>query len=268
DAIAAWPSADLTVIAAVGFVGVRPTLAAISAGKQIALANKEALVAAGSVIMPLAEKHSVAIAPIDSEHSAIWQCLRAGGLHEVRRLILTASGGPFRQRPLGTFNAITPAEAEFRDGSVIAQLGVPDMTLPIAHALFYPERVAAHAHSVRFDPTAAGALEFSTPEPERYPALALARRAYAMGPTGGAVLNAADEVAVAAFLDGRIRFPQIVQLVESVLNEHNVVSRPTIDDIESVDRWARKRAGELVAGASTRSVTTGWNRKSDLQELD
>ncbi|HWO57831.1 MAG TPA: 1-deoxy-D-xylulose-5-phosphate reductoisomerase [bacterium] len=306
---AAWPTADVAVIAAVGFAGVRPTLAAITAGKRIALANKETLVAAGAVVMPEARRHHAAIVPIDSEHSAIWQCLQTGARSEVRRLILTASGGPFRTRPLATFGRITPAEAlahptwsmgpritidsatmmnkgfeiieaawlfdlppervdvvihpqsivhsmvEFQDGSVVAQMGIPDMTLPITYALFGPERPPATADVPRYQPAQRQPLEFFEPAPERYPALELARAAWRQGPTGGAVLNAADEVAVAAFLEERLPFTRIIPLVERVLSEHVVVPNPTIGDIEEADRWARRRAEELAGTAGGRVMT-------------
>ncbi|MEW5701455.1 MAG: 1-deoxy-D-xylulose-5-phosphate reductoisomerase [Candidatus Zixiibacteriota bacterium] len=304
-AIAAWTGVATVVVAVVGFAGVRPTLAAITAGKNVALANKETLVAAGAVVMPLARKHGAAISPIDSEHSAIWQCLRAGRREEVRRLILTASGGPFRTRPLSTFGQITPDEAlahptwsmgpritidsatmmnkgfeileaswlfdvdpacvdvvihpqsivhslvEFHDGSSVAQMGVPDMTLPIAYALFAPERVESAPDLHPFDLASSGPLEFMPPEAERYPALDLARRAGIVGGTAGAVLNAADEVAVAAFLDHRLPFTGIVSLVQAVLDEHDVVFDPGFDDIVSADRWARARA-EQHLGMSRR----------------
>jgi 1-deoxy-D-xylulose-5-phosphate reductoisomerase len=306
---AAWPTADVAVIAAVGFAGVRPTLAAITAGKRIALANKETLVAAGAVVMPEAHRHHAAIVPIDSEHSAIWQCLQAGARSEVRRLILTASGGPFRTRPLATYERITPAEAlahptwsmgpritidsatmmnkgfeiieaswlfdlppervdvvihpqsivhsmvEFQDGSVVAQMGIPDMTLPITYALFGPERPPATPDVPRYQPAQRQPLEFFEPEPERYPALELARAAWRIGPAGGAVLNAADEVAVAAFLEERLPFTRIIPLVERVLSEHVVVPNPTIGDIEEADRWARRRAEELAGTTGGRVMT-------------
>lgn len=307
EEVAAWPTADTTVVAAVGFAGVRPTLAAAAAGKRIALANKESLVTAGAVIMPWVRERGVSLAPIDSEHSAIWQCLRAGGPEEVERLILTASGGPFRQRPVSTFASITPEEAlahptwkmgprisidsatmmnkgfevieaawlfdvapervdvvihpesivhsmvEFRDGSVVAQLGVPDMTLPIAYALFAPERPPAVEAVPRFDPLTAGPLHFEALDPDRFPALGLAREAYAMGSTAGAVLNAADEVAVAAFLAGRLSFLGMTEVIEGVLGEHHVVPEPDIDDIEAADRWARERVESRLGRSISRA---------------
>ena len=308
--VAAWPSADVAVIASVGFTGVRPTLAAIAAGKKIALANKETLVAAGAVVIPAARKAGTPIAPIDSEHSAIWQCLRAGGRGEVKRLILTASGGPFRTRPIDTFDRITLAEAlahptwkmgpritidsatmmnkgfeiieaawlfdippeqvdvvihpqsiihsmvEFQDGSVISQMGIPDMTIPIAYALFAPERPPATNDVPLYSPSSGPTLEFFEPDPARFPALDLARAAYRMGATGGAALNAADEVAVAAFLEEKLPFARIIPLVERVLNDHNAVREPSIEDIEDVDRWARMRASELTDSVAGRVITS------------
>lgn len=308
--VASWQHADVAVIAVVGFAGVRPTLAAIRAQKKIALANKETLVAAGALVVPEAKKARVEIAPIDSEHSAIAQCLRAGEKREVQRLILTASGGPFRTRPLQTFDSITPAEAlahptwrmgpritvdsatmmnkgfeiieaawlfgispehvdvvihpqsiihsmvEFQDGSVISQMGMPDMTIPITYALFGPERLPASVDVPRYDPLDAGTLEFFAPDPGRFPALDLARAAWRLGPTGGAVLNAADEVAVSAFLEERLPFARIIPLVEKVLNDHTVVRTPVLEDIEEADRWARACAAEITSKAGSRVITS------------
>lgn len=308
--IAAWSTADVAVVASVGFTGVRPTLAAIAAGKRVALANKETLVAAGAVVMPAATKAGVSIAPIDSEHSAIWQCLRAGERNEIKRLILTASGGPFRSRPLGTYDRITPAEAlahptwkmgpritidsatmmnkgfeiieaawlfgvdpedidvvihpqsivhsmvEFADGSVISQMGLPDMTLPISYALFAPERPPSPPSVPRFQPDSKSPLEFFSPDPVRFPALGIAREAFRLGSAGGAVLNAADEVAVAAFLEERLPFARIIVLVERVLNEHTALQHPSIEDIEAVDSWARVRAAELVDEVGSHTIAS------------
>jgi 1-deoxy-D-xylulose-5-phosphate reductoisomerase len=308
--VAAWPSADVVVIASVGFTGVRPTLAAITAGKRIALANKETLVAAGALVVPAARHAGVSIAPIDSEHSAIWQCLRAGDRGEVKRLILTASGGPFRARPIDTFDQITPAEAlahptwkmgpritidsatmmnkgfeiieaawlfdippervdvvihpqsiihsmvEFQDGSVIAQMGIPDMTIPITYALFAPERILATHDVPAYNPSTKPVLEFFEPDSTRFPALDLARAALRSGPLGGAVLNAADEVAVASFLEERLPFARIIPLVERVLGGHAKVENPAIADIEEADRWARARANELMPTVGSRTITS------------
>lgn len=305
EEVAAWPSLQTVIVAVVGFAGVRPTLAAIRAGHHIALANKETLVAAGALVMDAARRMAVSIAPIDSEHSAIWQCLRAGKPNEVRRLILTASGGPFRSRPLETFDTITPAEAlahptwrmgsritidsatmmnkgfeiieaawlfgmeplrvdvvihpqsiihsmvEFQDGSVIAQMGPPDMTIPIAYALFGPDRPEAPPDTPRMNLTTLGTLGFEMPDVRRYPALNLAREAFAAGPTATAVLNAADEAAVAAFLGERIPFPAITAHVADAMAAHSVASRPSIDDITDADRWARDFVNERVRGAYT-----------------
>lgn len=308
--VAAWPNADIVVIASVGFTGVRPTLAAIESGKRIALANKETLVAAGAVVVPAARRAGVSIAPIDSEHSAIWQCLRAGARGEVKRLILTASGGPFRSRPIDSFERITPSEAlahptwkmgpritvdsatmmnkgfeiieaawlfdippeqvdvvihpqsiihsmvEFQDGSVISQMGIPDMTIPITYALFAPERLPATHDVPVYDPSDKPVLEFFEPDSTRFPALDLARAAYSSGPLGGAVLNAADEVAVAAFLEERLSFARIIPLVERVLSGHLKVENPTITDIEEADRWARVKATELTSKVGSRTITS------------
>ncbi len=308
--MAAWPSIQTLVVAVVGFAGAAPTLAAIDAGKNIALANKETLVAAGAVVMPRARQRGVTIAPIDSEHSAVWQCLRAGAHEEVRKIILTASGGPFRNRPLETFAAITPAEAlnhptwrmgpritidsatmmnkafeiieatwlfdltpdqidvvihpqsvvhsmvEYQDGSVIAQLGSPDMTLPIAYALLAPERPEGVTGPQTLDMTKANTLEFTPPDLARYPALDLARRALAMGPTACAVLNAADEIAVAAFLDGHLPFTGIVDQIGETLTAHKPVSDPCFDDIVAADRWARDYVTGHLPGTPAKAVAS------------
>jgi 1-deoxy-D-xylulose-5-phosphate reductoisomerase len=290
---AAHPDVQTVAVGVVGFAGVEPTLAAIEAGKNIALANKETLVAAGTVVMTRAREKGVSISPIDSEHSAIYQCLRAGERREVRRLILTASGGPFRKKPLDEFASISPDEAlahptwnmgpritidsatmmnkgfeiieaawlfgidpssidvvihpqsivhsmvEFQDGSVIAQLGPTDMTFPIAYALFAPERLEEESETSSLDFSQIGSLAFEMPDPARYPALELARRAWLLGGTAPAVLNAADEVAVAAFLNGRIGFSEITALVRRALDGHSVAKEPGIRDIEEADQWAR-----------------------------
>ena len=314
--VAAHVSARTTVISVVGFAGVRPTLAAITAGKTVALANKESVVAAGPVVMPLAQEHRVPIIPIDSEHSAIHQCLRVGRTDEVARIILTASGGPFRQRPAGAFDTITPQEAlahptwrmgpritidsatlmnkgfeiieaawlfgidpdridvvihpqsivhslvEFHDGSTMAQLGAPDMTVPIAYALFYPERPEPTARPPIFDPLTTARLDFEQPDAERFPALALARRAHAMGGTGGAVLNAADEVAVGAFLNGTVRFPQITEFVSDALDAHRVPGTIDIDALENADRWARQYVTSRIEQPKPRA-----SRETRITEL-
>ncbi|MBD3299498.1 MAG: 1-deoxy-D-xylulose-5-phosphate reductoisomerase [candidate division Zixibacteria bacterium] len=308
--VASFPDAETVVIAVVGFAGVRPTLAAIDAGHNVALANKETLITAGEIVMARARQRGVSLAPIDSEHSAIWQCLRAGERGEVRRIILTASGGPFRTLPLDQLDDITPEQAlahptwnmgsritidsatmmnkgfeiieaarlfdlesdqidvvihpqslvhsmvEFRDGSIIAQLGATDMTLPIAYALFAPDRPPAAEGMPILDVTQMGQLTFEPPDPDRFPALALARRALEDGGTAPVVLNAADEVAVAAFLDGRLRFPEIARTVAEVLDQHTVVKQPTLEDIEAADRWAREIVNHHVANPYTNSGVT------------
>ena len=316
--VASHPSAQTAVIAVVGFAGVRPTLAAIGAGHKIALANKETLVTAGEPVMAAARSKGVDIVPIDSEHSAVWQCLRAGRHEEVRRIILTASGGPFRQRPLATFDTITPDDAlahptwkmgpritidsatmmnkgfeiieaarlfgmgsdqidvvihpqsivhsmvEFRDGSTMAQLGATDMTLPIAYALFAPERPPAADGMPLLDVTALSRLDFDAPDVERFPALGLARQALETGGTTPAVLNAADEMAVAAFLDGYLPFTGIPTMVSDALREHPVVSDPNVEDIEQADDWARtyvnRRLAETYTDSGASASTPGPSR--------
>ncbi len=308
--VASHSDADTVVIAVVGFAGVQPTLAAIEAGHNVALANKETLITAGDIVMARARERGISLAPIDSEHSAIWQCLRAGERGEVRRIILTASGGPFRTLPLDQLADITPEQAlahptwtmgaritidsatmmnkgfeiieaarlfdldsdqidvvihpqslvhsmvEFQDGSIIAQLGATDMTLPIAYALFAPERPPAGEGMPILDVTQMGTLTFEPPDPDRFPALDLARRVLGTGGTAPAVLNAADEVAVAAFLDGRLRFPEITGTVADTLDEHTVVKQPNLEDIEAADRWAREFVNHRVAKPYTNSGVT------------
>jgi 1-deoxy-D-xylulose-5-phosphate reductoisomerase len=299
-----YPEVQTVVVGVVGFAGVEPTLKAIEAGKNVALANKETLVTAGSVVMARAQEKGVAITPIDSEHSAIYQCLGAGETREIRRLILTASGGPFRQKPLDAFASINPAEAlahptwsmgpritidsatmmnkgfevieaawlfgidpsfinvvihpqsivhsmvEFQDGSVIAQMGPTDMTFPIAYALFAPERLEEDPGVSTLDFSQIGSLEFEVPDPARYPALDVARRAWQIGGTAPAVLNAADEVAVGAFLQERISFPEITALVSGALDAHSVAKAPSIGDIETADQWARAFVNEQLQNPS------------------
>ncbi|GAB4325482.1 MAG: 1-deoxy-D-xylulose-5-phosphate reductoisomerase [Candidatus Zixiibacteriota bacterium] len=307
---ASHPGIDTVVVAVVGFAGVGPTLAAIEAGHNVALANKETLVTAGEIVMAHAREHGVSLAPIDSEHSAVWQCLRAGARHEVKRIVLTASGGPFRALPLDQFDAITPEQAlahptwtmgaritidsatmmnkgfeiieaarlfglrsdqidvvihpqsivhsmvEFQDGSIIAQLGATDMTLPIAYALFAPERPPLAAGMPILDVTQLGTLSFEPPDAERFPALGLARRALETGGTAPAVLNAADEVAVAGFLAGRLRFPEITATVADALSQHTIVKDPDLEDIEAADRWAREFVNHRVTESYTKSGVT------------
>jgi len=313
--VAEWDQADTTVIAVVGFAGVRPTLAAIAAGHKVALANKETLVTAGEIVMQAAQQRGVDIVPIDSEHSAVWQCLRAGRRDEVRRIILTASGGPFREWPIAEFDRITPDDAlahptwkmgpritidsatmmnkgfeiieaarlfglqpdqidvvihpqsivhsmvEFCDGSIMAQLGATDMTLPIAYALFAPDRPEAAEQMPMLDLGSMRRLDFASPDPERFPALGLARRALMAGGTAPAVLNAADEEAVAAFLNGQLSFTGIHRMVSEALDEHQVVSGPGLKDIEAADRWARLYVNQRLSETYTGSGQAGMDRQ-------
>jgi 1-deoxy-D-xylulose-5-phosphate reductoisomerase len=292
--LATLPAADIVLIAIVGTAGLAPALAAIRAGKDIAIASKEILVMAGEIVMREARRQGVSVLAVDSEHSAIFQCLDGKPSSSVRRLWLTASGGPFRQTPKEEFPAITVERAlkhpswvmgrkitidsatlfnkglemiearwlfdiemarvsvvvhpqsvvhslvEFVDGSMLAQLSTPDMCLPIQYALTYPERVASER--VQTNLAKLGSLTFEEPDPERFPALDLARRAGEIGGTMPAVLNAANEVAVDAFVNGRISFPQVSELVSRTLDRHQVVPRPTLEQIFTADSWARKEA--------------------------
>jgi len=285
--------ADIVVVAVAGTVGLAPTLEAISAGKDIALASKEVLVAAGSLVTRLVEKNGVRLLPIDSEHSAIFQCLQGEDRSKVRRLVLTASGGAFADYPLESLERVTVEQAlahptwsmgrkitidsatlmnkgleivearwlfgvdpsrievvihpqsivhsmvEFEDGSVLAQMGVPDMRLPVQYALLYPERVDTGLP--RLDIAAQGTLTFARPDPARYPALALAYRAAEQGGTLPAVMNAANEAAVGLFLDRRIGFPDIVRIVRQAMDGHKQVQDPDLGQILEADSWARRQ---------------------------
>lgn len=288
---------DLLVNAIVGSAGLRPSFLALQRGRTVATANKESLVIGGSLLRRTAAGHGANLLPIDSEHSAIWQCLRAGSMAEVESLWLTASGGPFLRRDPATFDRITledalahptwsmgrkitvdsatmmnkgfeviearwlfdlPAErirvvihpqsvvhsaVAFRDGSVMAQMGVPDMKLPIAYALLHPER---HPVSSRLELDTLGRLDFESPDPSRFPALALARAALAEGDTACVALNAANEEAVSAFLDGRVGFPQITQCVAAQLDKVGAEPLPELHDIYEVDSRVRKSAQEWI----------------------
>ena len=291
--LATLPAANIVLIAIVGIAGLQPALAAIRAGKDIAVASKEILVMAGEIVMREARKYGVRVLTVDSEHSAIFQCLDGKPSSSVRRLWLTASGGPFRTTPREEFAHITVERAlkhpswimgrkitidsatlfnkglemiearwlfevemervsvvvhpqsvvhslvEFVDGSMLAQLSTPDMCLPIQYALTYPNRVPSER--VQTNLARLGQLTFEEPDPERFPALQLARRAGEVGGTMPAVLNAANEVAVEAFCQGRIRFDQISEMVAKVLDDHAVVQNPTLEQILAADSWARGR---------------------------
>jgi 1-deoxy-D-xylulose-5-phosphate reductoisomerase len=288
------------VAAAVGAVGLVPTYRALEAGKDVALANKETLVMAGELMVAQARARGGRLLPIDSEHCALHQCLDGRGPEEVRRLVLTASGGPFRGRPRETFARITREEAlnhptwsmgrkitidsatlmnkglevlearwlfgvpgerievlvhpqslvhsmvEFVDGTVLAQLGVTDMRLPIQYALSYPERWEAAIPGVDF--SAGMRLDFEAPDHERFPCLGLGYRALAGGGTLPAVLNAANEVAVSAFLEGDVPFTAIPETIAQVMEAHSVRPLGGLDDVLEADAWARGQAETMLAG--------------------
>lgn len=292
--LATLPEADIVLIAIVGTAGLAPALAAIRAGKDIAVASKEILVMAGEIVMNEARAHGVKVLAVDSEHSAIFQCLDGKPPSSVRRLILTASGGPFRKTPKSEFAGITVAMAlkhpswvmgrkitidsatlfnkglemiearwlfdiemarvdvvvhpqsivhslvEYVDGSMIAQLSTPDMCLPIQYALCYPDR--QRSERVQTSLAKLGTLTFEEPDQDRFPALGLARRAGEVGGTLPAVFNAANEVAVDAFLAGRLSFPGITELVTRVMTQHRVVEHPSLEQILEADRGARREA--------------------------
>ena len=299
EEVAAAPEAGIVVGGLVGALGLRSAYAAIRAGKRLALANKETLVVAGELILSEASRSGAEILPVDSEHSAIHQAMRSGRVEEVRRLVLTASGGPFRQRDLSTFPSITVEDAlahptwkmgpkitidsatmmnkgleiieahflfglpadriaavihpqsvihslvEFVDGSLIAQLAVNDMKLPILYALAYPDRLAASFG--RLDLPSVRALEFYEVEADRYPAVDLARDALRAGGAAPAILNAANEIAVDAFLQGKISFPDIVSLVSETMAAAGSVRGPSnLEEAEEIDGMARRRARDVL----------------------
>jgi 1-deoxy-D-xylulose-5-phosphate reductoisomerase len=295
---AAASEADLVVGAIVGCAGLRPVMAAVEAGRTVALANKEALVTAGALMTDAAARSGATLLPVDSEHNAIFQCLAGIRSDAVSRIILTASGGPFRTASAGAIAAATPAEAiahpnwsmgakisvdsatlmnkglelieahylfglpskqidivihpqsvihsmvEFVDGSVLAQLGSPDMRIPIAYALAWPERMETPAQ--RLDLAAIARLDFEVPDLERFPALRLAREALESGGAAPIVLNAANEVAVAAFLDGAVRFPEIAVLVQETLNRASYDAPRSIGDVLQIDRVTRERTRAMM----------------------
>ena len=294
ERVATHHEAEMVVSAAVGVVGLPATYKAIEAGKHIALANKEVLVAAGEVVMAAVHRHKVALLPVDSEHNAIHQCLRAGEPKEVKRLILTASGGPFRKTPISHFAKITPKQAlahpnwkmgqritidsatlmnkgfevieakwlfgtgldkiqvvihpqstihsmvEFVDGSILAQLGPTDMRMPIQYALTYPERVPSN--TCVLDWSTLRKLEFAAVPAKKFPCLALAKEASRQGGPLPCALNAADEIAVAAFLEKRLPFLGIAAVIERVLEKMPRTSLHSIADVLEADAEARRLA--------------------------
>ncbi len=300
EQMATYPDVDIVVVATSGLAGLDAVLAAVKAGKTIALANKESLVAAGGIITAAAKKAKARILPIDSEHSAIWQCLN-GEKQTPSRIILTASGGPFFDYPVERMTNITVTQAlahpswkmgkkvtidsatlmnkglevieahwlfnvpienitvvihpqsivhsmvEFVDGSVKAQLSMPDMRLPIQYALSYPDRLP-NADLPRLDWDNFADLNFQQPDMAKFPCLRLAIEAGKRGDAYPAVLCAADEVAVDLFLQGKIRFLDIATIVEKTLEKHESVPSPSLDDIKAVDKWARETALKIAGG--------------------
>ena len=285
---------DIVVSAAVGAAGLQPTYSAVAAGKVVALANKEAMVLAGELLRKTASRTGAKLIPVDSEHSAVDQCLRSGQHGEVRRLILTASGGPFRDTPADQFESITPEQAlnhptwrmgkritidsatlmnkgleviearwlfdmapekidimvhpqsvvhsmvEFVDSSVMAQLGTADMRQPIQYALTYPDRLPSTVASINW--AEVSRLDFSLPDRRKFPCIDLAYKAIEMGGTAPAVLNAADEVVVQAFLDRRIPFSAIPKIIAATLEAHSVQPASSVETILQADSWGRHEA--------------------------
>ena len=305
-AVATHPDAATLISAAVGVVGLEATYAAVKAGKQVALSNKEVLVAAGEIVMAAARQANVELLPVDSEHNAIHQCLRAGQKKEVKRLVLTASGGPFRKTPLAEMATATPDQAlahpnwrmgrritidsatlvnkgfevieahwlfdmrldqidvvvhpqstihsmvEFVDGSILAQLGPTDMRMPIQYALTYPERAASN--DVALDWTKLRRLDFEKVSPQRFPCLRLAREALRKRGAFPCAFNAADEVAVEAFLEHRLSFGGIAEVIERVLNRTPKIKMSAIADVLAADSEARRMAREEVERTAARAA--------------
>jgi 1-deoxy-D-xylulose-5-phosphate reductoisomerase len=302
---ATHPDVSFVVSACHGTTGLVATYEAVRAGKPVGLANKEVLVTAGELVMRAAAEQGLEVLPIDSEHCAVHQCLRSGKLQEVRRLVLTGSGGPFLKTPKKNFDSITPEQAlqhpiwrmgaritidsatlmnkglevieahwlfgmapsqievvihpesvvhsmiEFQDGSVMAQLSVPDMRIPIQYALTYPDRLAVNGDFLGLDLVATRRLNFRKPDTGRFPCLELARAALAQGGIMPCALNAADEIAVEAFLHHRLKYTDVPRVIEKVMNETPAVrSLSSMDDVLEGDREARRRAEESVAAIS------------------
>ena len=242
---------DYFVTAIMGMVGVRPTVAAIESGKKIALANKETLVTAGHIIMPLAAEKGVPILPVDSEHSAIFQSLNGEKGNKIAKIWLTASGGPFRGKKFDVDpsqiqvlvhpQSVIHSMVEYEDGAIIAELGVPDMRLPIQYALYYPERRPMGGEKMDFYKL--GQMTFEKPDMETFPALALAYKAIGKGGNLPTVFNAADELAVQAFLSGKIRYQEITQMIQHCMENCRFIECPTIDEVFETE----KEVDELLA---------------------
>ncbi len=310
--VAGLAEVDYVMAAIVGAAGLAPTLEAARRGKRVLLANKEALVMSGALFMDEVRHNGALLLPIDSEHNAIFQCMPAGFTAGevpagVRRILLTASGGPFRATPLEQLASVTPAQAcahpnwdmgrkisvdsatmmnkglevieacwlfglpveqiqvvlhpqsvihslvDYADGSVLAQLGNPDMRTPIAHALAWPARIDSGVQPL--DLFAIGRLDFAAPDPQRFPCLELAYQAWRHGGTAPAILNAANEVAVQAFLDGQLRFDRIAAVIEATLAECSIVAADDLQHIFDADVYARERATAQVSGAQRRRMS-------------
>lgn len=303
--VAASQDTDFVLSAIVGAAGLLPTLSAIRAGNPIGLANKETLVMAGDIVLRESRKYGVSILPIDSEHSAVFQCIEGHKKSHVRKIILTASGGPFIERRSSEMKTVTPREAlkhpqwkmgkkisidsatlmnkgfevieayylfgvplksidvlihpqsivhsivEFTDQGCIAQLSMPDMKGPIAYALTYPRRLMNTMSGLRLDKI--GSLTFRKPDRRRFPCLSLAYTALAKGGTMPAALNAANEIAVHAFLDDMIRFTEIPLIIRKVLGAHKIQSRLTLNSVLAADKWARLKAKEVIKTMRPRS---------------
>ena len=299
EEMAIHPDVDIVVVATAGKAGLLPTLAAVRAGKAVALANKEVLVMAGHLVVAEARRHEADLRPVDSEHSAIWQCLWGEDRKNIARIILTGSGGAFRDRPLDELERVTPEQAlrhptwqmghkitvdsatllnkgleaieahwlfgvpfdkievvlhresiihslvEFCDGSIKAQLGMPDMRLPIQCALTYPQRLPT-GRPKRLDLGRLGSLGFSQPDLHRFPCLGLALEAGRRGGVFPAVMAAADEVAVDHFLGGHITFLDIAKVIEATLSAHPGVSDPSLEEVLAADTWARQWAQDWL----------------------
>ncbi|MBP3616791.1 MAG: 1-deoxy-D-xylulose-5-phosphate reductoisomerase [Lachnospiraceae bacterium] len=297
-ACATESSADMTVNAVVGMIGILPTIAAIKAGKDIALANKETLVTAGHIIMPLVEQYKIKLLPVDSEHSAVFQCLQGAGEQTVEKLLLTASGGPFRGMKRDELGSITVEQAlkhpnwamgrkitidsstlvnkgleameagwlfnlrpeqievvvqpksiihsmiQFTDGAVLAQLGTPDMKLPIQYAMTYPDRVSLGGK--RLDFFELQKIEFYKPDTDTFRALALAYDAFSEGGSVPTVYNAANEMAVALFLNRKIGYLRITELIEQAMNVHKKISNPTLEEVLSTEAETYDYIREIV----------------------
>ena len=297
-AAASYDDADIVLSAVVGMIGIEPTIAAIKSGKDIALANKETIVCAGHIIMQLVKDHGVNLFPVDSEHSAIFQCLTGSGNNPVEALLLTASGGPFRQMDAAALTRVTAAQAlkhpnwvmgakitidsasmmnkgfemieakwlfgvqpeaieivvhpesiihsavRYADGAVIAQMGLPDMHLPISYAFSYPRRLPISGE--RMDLFRLGSLHFERPDVERFSCLRLAYAAVNRGGNAPCVLNAANEVVNLAFREGRIAFPQMAEIINETMARTHYINTPTLDDYFETDSEARRIAASLI----------------------